>query len=72
MTTYTGQREQDLARRVRRMLIEQSAVLQDENPDEFTWLTKNFVNEQRFFAGRAPTGRPRRVRANCVSPISSS
>ena len=49
MTTYTGQREQDLARRVRRMLIEQSAVLQDENPDEFTWLTKNFVNEQRFF-----------------------
>ena len=49
MPTYTGQREQDLARRVRRMLIEQSAVLQDENPDEFTWLTKNFVNEQRFF-----------------------
>ena len=49
MPTHTGQREQDLARRVRRMLIEQSAVLQDENPDEFTWLTKNFVNEQRFF-----------------------
>ena len=49
MPTYTGQREQDLARRVRRMLIEQSAVLQDENPDEFIWLTKNFVNEQRFF-----------------------
>jgi hypothetical protein len=49
MTTYSGQREQELARRVRRMLIEQSAVLQDENHDEFIWLTKNFVNEQRFF-----------------------
>jgi hypothetical protein len=49
MPTYTGQREQELARRVRRMLIEQSALHQDEHPDEFVWLTKNFVGEQRFF-----------------------
>ncbi len=49
MATYTGQREQDLARRVRRMLIEQSALLQDEAPDEFTWLTRHFDDEQRFF-----------------------
>lgn len=49
MPTYTGQREQDLCRRVRRMLIETSAVLQDEYPDEFVWLTRNFINEQRFF-----------------------
>ncbi len=49
MATYTGQREQELARRVRRMLIEQSALLQDEAPDEFTWLTKHFADEQRFF-----------------------
>jgi hypothetical protein len=49
MPTYTGQREQELARRVRRMLIEQSAVHADEQQDEFTWLTKNFVSEQRFF-----------------------
>ena len=49
MTTYTGQREQELARRVRRMLIEQSALLQDESPDEFTWLTRHYAEEQRFF-----------------------
>ena len=49
MPTYTGQREQDLARRVRRMLIEQSAILQEESPDEFLWLTQHFLNEQRFF-----------------------
>jgi hypothetical protein len=49
MATYTGQREQELARRVRRMLIEQSALLQDEAPDEFTWLTRHFDDEQRFF-----------------------
>jgi hypothetical protein len=49
MPTYTGQREQELARRVRRMLLEQSALHQDEHPDEFVWLTKNFPNEQRFF-----------------------
>jgi hypothetical protein len=49
MPTYTGQREQELARRVRRMLIEQSALHQDEHPDEFVWLTRNFVGEQRFF-----------------------
>ncbi|HEX6800383.1 MAG TPA: hypothetical protein VF116_21910 [Ktedonobacterales bacterium] len=49
MPTYTGQREQELARRVRRMLIEQSAVHQDEHADEFVWLTKNFAGEQRFF-----------------------
>lgn len=49
MPTYTGQREQELARRVRRMLIEQSAIMQDESADEFIWLTKNFAGEQRFF-----------------------
>ncbi|MGH2514847.1 MAG: hypothetical protein ACRDHP_04255 [Ktedonobacterales bacterium] len=49
MPTYTGQREQELARRVRRMLIEQSALLQDDSPDEFTWLTRHFAEEQRFF-----------------------
>jgi hypothetical protein len=49
MPTYTGQREQELARRVRRMLIEQSALLQDEAPDEFNWLTKHYPEEQRFF-----------------------
>jgi hypothetical protein len=49
MATYTGQREQDLARRVRRMLIEQAAILQDESPDEFLWLTQHYVTEQRFF-----------------------
>jgi hypothetical protein len=49
MPTYTGNREQELARRVRRMLIEQSALMQEESPDEFTWLSKNFSGEQRFF-----------------------
>ncbi|HLJ80276.1 MAG TPA: hypothetical protein VKT52_02245 [Ktedonobacterales bacterium] len=49
MATYTGQREQELARRVRRMLIEQSALMQDESPDEFTWLTRHYAEEQRFF-----------------------
>jgi hypothetical protein len=49
MPTYSGQRDQELARRVRRMLIEQSCVMQDDSPDEFTWLTKHFTVEQRFF-----------------------
>ncbi len=49
MPTYSGQRDQDLARRVRRMLIEQSCVMQDDAADEFTWLTKHFTIEQRFF-----------------------
>lgn len=49
MPTYTGQREQELARRVRRMLIEQSAVMQDDSPDELLWLTQHFPGEQRFF-----------------------
>jgi hypothetical protein len=49
MPTYAGQRDQELARRVRRMLIEQSCVMQDETPDEFTWLTKHHTSEQRFF-----------------------
>ncbi len=49
MPTYIGQREQELARRVRRMLIEQSAVLQEETPDEFIWLSRHFPEEQRFF-----------------------
>jgi hypothetical protein len=49
MATYIGQREQELARRVRRMLIEQSALLQDEAPDELAWLTRHYTDEQRFF-----------------------
>ena len=49
MATYTGAREQELARRVRRMLIEQSAVLADEAEDEFAWLSRHFAEEQRFF-----------------------
>jgi hypothetical protein len=49
MPTYAGQRDQELARRVRRMLIEQSCVMQDETPDEFIWLTKHHTSEQRFF-----------------------
>lgn len=49
MPSYTGQREQDLALRVRRMLIEQSALMQDESPDEFAWLTRHYESEQRFF-----------------------
>lgn len=49
MASYPGQREQELARRVRRMLIEQSALMQEESPDEFVWLTKHYAEEQRFF-----------------------
>jgi hypothetical protein len=49
MTTYSGQRDQELARRVRRMLLEQASVLHEDTPDEFTWLTKHFAAEQRFF-----------------------
>lgn len=49
MPTYSGQRDQELARRVRRMLIEQTCVMQEDAPDEFTWLTKHFGVEQRFF-----------------------
>jgi hypothetical protein len=49
MPTYSGQRDQELARRVRRMLLEQACVMQDETPDEFIWLTKHFTVEQRFF-----------------------
>jgi hypothetical protein len=49
MATYTGQRERDLAVRVRRMLIEQSALMAEDSPDELTWLTRHFETEQRFF-----------------------
>ena len=49
MPSYNGHREQELARRVRRMLIEQSAILQEESPDEFLWLTQHYPNEQQFF-----------------------
>jgi hypothetical protein len=49
MPTYAGQRDQEVARRVRRMLVEQAAVMQDDAPDEFAWLTKHFAAEQRFF-----------------------
>src|SRR5215831_16917320 len=83
MATYPGQREQELARRVRRMLIEQSAVMQDEAPDEFTWLTKHFAEEQRFFEdelgahlelrlgrwARAYWPQPPRQRELCIADI---
>jgi hypothetical protein len=83
MATYMGQREQELARRVRRMLIEQSAILQDEAPDEFIWLTKHFAEEQRFFEdelgahlelrlgrwARAYWPAPPRQREFCISDI---
>jgi hypothetical protein len=49
MPTYASQRDQELGRRVRRMLIEQSCVMFDDTPDEFTWLTKHYTSEQRFF-----------------------
>lgn len=49
MASYNGHREQELARRVRRMLIEQSAILQEESPDEFLWLTQHYPAEQQFF-----------------------
>ena len=71
MPTYTGQREQELAKRVRRMLVEQAAILQDESPDEFLWLTQHYTTEQRFFedelgarllADRAPPARIARRR----------
>ncbi len=48
MGTYTSPRDMEMARRVRRMLIEQSCILQDESPDEFTWLTRHFSTEERF------------------------
>lgn len=83
MATYTGQREQELARRVRRMLIEQSALLQDESPDEFSWLTRHYAEEQRFFEdelgahlelrlgrwARAYWPAPPRQRESCVADI---
>jgi hypothetical protein len=83
MPTYLGQREQELARRVRRMLIEQSAVLQEETPDEFSWLSKHFPEEQRFFEdelgahlelrlgrwARAYWPAPPRQREFCISDI---
>lgn len=31
------------------MLLEQAAILQDESPDEFLWLTQHYTGEQRFF-----------------------
>jgi hypothetical protein len=49
MPTYAGQRDQEVARRVRRMLVEQAAIMQDDSPEEFAWLTKHFTAEQRFF-----------------------
>jgi hypothetical protein len=83
MATYTGQREQELARRVRRMLIEQSAILVEEAPDEFGWLTKHYPEEQRFFEdelgahlelrlgrwARAYWPQPPRQRELCIADI---
>lgn len=83
MSSYTSPREQDQARRVRRMLIEQSAILQDEHPDEFLWLTRHFEAEQHFFDeelgarlelrlgrwARAYWPSPPRQREFCISDI---
>lgn len=49
MATYTALRDMEMARRVRRMLIEQSCLFQDDSPDEFTWLTRHYDLEERFF-----------------------
>ncbi|HEV7126719.1 MAG TPA: hypothetical protein VGN32_04670 [Ktedonobacterales bacterium] len=72
MPTYTGQRDQEVARRVRRMLIEQSCVMQDDSLDEFIWLTKHFTSEQRFFedelGGRLELRLGRWARAYWPSP----
>jgi hypothetical protein len=65
------------------MLIEQSALMQDEAPDEFTWLSKHFPEEQRFFEdelgahlelrlgrwARAYWPSPPRQREFCISDI---
>jgi hypothetical protein len=31
------------------LLIEQSCILSDESPDEFTWLTRHYSSEEHFF-----------------------
>lgn len=49
MASYTAPRDMEMARRVRRMLIEQSCVMQEDAPDEFTWLTRHYDLEERFF-----------------------
>ena len=49
MATYTAPRDMEMARRVRRMLIEQSCILQEETPDEFTWFTRHIATEEQFF-----------------------
>jgi hypothetical protein len=49
MTSYSAPRDMEMARRVRRMLIEQSCILCEESPDEFTWLTRHLAAEERFF-----------------------
>ncbi len=49
MASYSAPRDMEIARRVRRMLIEQSCVFQEESPDEFTWLTRHLAIEERFF-----------------------
>lgn len=49
MASYTAPRDMEMARRVRRMLIEQSCILQDDNADEFIWLTRHLVTEEHFF-----------------------
>jgi hypothetical protein len=49
MPTYSGQRDQDTARRVRRLLIEQTCIMQEDAPEDFAWLSRHFAAEQRFF-----------------------
>jgi hypothetical protein len=49
LATYTSPRDMEMARRVRRMLIEQSCILQEETPDEFAWLTRHYSAEEQFF-----------------------
>ncbi len=49
MALYTSPRDNESARKVRRMLIEQSCVFQDEFPEEFHWLSRHIASEQTFF-----------------------
>ncbi|HKD77214.1 MAG TPA: hypothetical protein VKB76_17040, partial [Ktedonobacterales bacterium] len=72
MATYTAPRDMEMARRVRRMLIEQSCILQDDNPDEFIWLTRHLATEEHFieeeFGARIEVRLGRWARAYWPSP----
>lgn len=83
MATYSAPRDMEMARRVRRMLIEQSAILQEESSDEFQWLTRHFATEERFLEeelgahielrlgrwARVYWSTPPRVRELCIADV---